>query len=226
MANTVNAPAAAQYLNTTTVAKQYDVNCTSGSTLVGIFTSDPSFVATLSVADDVNGSWTSVVSTSDLSGKIQIFYFQNNAATGKPTVTGTLSLASYGYLQIYEVVGAPASSLDVSGSQNDTNDSSIALAVAANATIVAGIATYPSPTTADGGYTVDLTQTQLYNSYHKTEHIADAGASGTKTLTFGGLTGIQHQTFAAASFKSSGGVSFIAKPNNIKGQAVKRAGTF
>lgn len=107
-------------LGGTTTTLAYGANVTVGSTL--IFMMRMGTGATLiSVTDPTNGSWTIVGPIDNGSGRQYAAYFQNNQATGTPTITATLSTSGISpRWAIAEVVNGTTASFDVSASGTGT----------------------------------------------------------------------------------------------------------
>lgn len=211
-------PTAVQYSAATSVNKTFANPCANPSLFIASITSE-SLTETFTVSDDASNSWgNDIVATSGVTAGRSCVASAQNTSTSTVKVTCALGISSYGFFQIYEVTGAATSSaLDKTGSQGDANAPSVTLSsCAANDTIVAAYTVYPNPGSLnDVGYTLDYGPTSGFFAYSMGESIADAGASGNKTLTFGGAGAPTYQALAIAAYKTAGGGGASSVPQIV-----------
>jgi hypothetical protein len=214
MANTIaQHPTAASY-SASSVQKTYGSSCTNGSILVAVVTLETSSATVTAVSDPTNGSWTERAwatnnpETGAGQGSVGI-YTRANTATTALTVTATLSGATHGYLDIYEITGQDSSPIGAVAEEfgNDESPEALTLTLAkeaANSTVIAGAVFYPNNgVTFDTGFTTGLGPSAINNSYSYSEYDEDAGSSGNSVLNLGGAAGTpDNWAFAALEIKT------------------------
>jgi hypothetical protein len=128
--------------SSTTITFSYS-NVTAGDTLVGCTAWANGAGITASVADSVNGAWTSMRKQTLASGTdhLEVFYFLNSAA-GSPTVTVTYSSAAtfrrVAGLAVAGIKTTSAEDGENSGSGNSTDPASGAFSTAATNSFIFG----------------------------------------------------------------------------------------
>jgi hypothetical protein len=194
----------------------YASNVTAGS-LLWVFVAWGSSTATVTVADNLNGSWTAVGSPQTGAGTIgnyrcQMFY-RPNAAAGATTVTATFSASiSNRGLAIAEFSGADTAAPLDQFAYLSVNSSGITTPTItttnANDVLLAGAVVQSSITAAGGGYTLMASGTGFASNATEYQIVAATGTYG-PNFTEGGAN---DNLVAMSAFKAAAGGAPAATP--------------
>ncbi len=192
------------------------VGTTAGRSLIFVvFWYDPASTTTISSITidaqtatlSAGSKFTNLAALSNTSG--QIAYLPSITGSGDKTITLTFSDAAYAELAVMEYAGLDTASLvDASSNEiNTTADPSTTLVTtSANTLIVAGVMNDFGDVTAGSGYTL-FGGAGMGNSlyYAEAEDNLDAGAAGSKTVSFSGFTNTWGVTMASFHIAGGGG---------------------
>lgn len=186
--------------NTATRTLQYASNVGSGSLLVmlvGVLPGSGTAQVSLTVTDDINGSWTQAggIYSRNTSNGVQCswWYFANSAGGSRPTVSVTPGVSAAMGLGIAEFSVTSPTSVSVDGTSTNNNGSSANTSVTTGTCSVAGsgelmlagfaqtTATQSSITVASP-FTIDLTQLSAASMSFATGY--DVSPAGSQGATF------------------------------------------
>lgn len=204
------------------VVVSYSSNVTAGNTLICMVFSDDAMFATVSVSDDVNGSWTDggeIDGTGTTNRAVNCFYFAN-AAAGATQVTSTTTNngTAAPSLHIFEVEGNLAP-VDPEGTANVTNTSSpsgqASTTTTASSFRVGGfrVSAVGTPTMSDGGGGGSFTANgDADSSRNAAFYLANDTTTGALTVDCSGGFGSSDWSILQVAFEVSGAPADTSMP--------------